>query len=141
MKFKGEGGENMAEEKTILVIEDDFFIRELYQRQLQKEGYKVEVAGDGTEGLEQSQKMQPNLILLDIMLPKLNGLDLLRTLKAKPETKDIPVILLTNLGQDSVIKEGFQLGAAGYLIKSAYTPSQVVEEVKRFLNEDKKPIS
>jgi len=120
-------------QQKILIVEDDFFIRELYQRQLLKEGYLVEVAVDGAEGLVKANDFRPHLILLDIMLPKLNGLDLLRTIKTKPETKDIPVILLTNLGQESVIKEGFTLGAEGYLIKSAYTPSQIIEEVKNFL--------
>lgn len=119
--------------RTILIIEDDFFIRELYERQFEKEGYAIEVAPDGPEGLLKASQTKPDLILLDIMLPKLNGLDLLRTLKSKPETKDIPVILLTNLGQESVIKEGFKIGAEGYLIKSAYTPSQIIEEVKEFL--------
>ena len=119
--------------RKILIIEDDFFIRELYERQFEKEGYVIEGAPDGPEGLLKANEIRPDLILLDIMLPKLNGLDLLRTLKSKPETKDIPVILLTNLGQESVIKEGFKIGAEGYLIKSAYTPSQIIEEVKEFL--------
>jgi two-component system alkaline phosphatase synthesis response regulator PhoP len=117
----------------ILIIEDDFFIRELYERQFQKEGYEVISSEDGPSGLLQANQIKPDLILLDIMLPKLNGLDLLRTLKAKDETKSIPVILLTNLGQESVIKEGFELGAESYLIKSAYTPSQIVGEIKAFL--------
>lgn len=119
--------------RKILIIEDDFFIRELYERQFEKEGYAITGAPDGPEGLLKANEIRPDLILLDIMLPKLNGLDLLRTLKSKPETKDIPVILLTNLGQESVIKEGFKIGAEGYLIKSAYTPSQIIEEVKEFL--------
>lgn len=119
--------------KKILIIEDDFFIRELYLRQLQKEGFEVSGSADGADGLVQANNLKPDLILLDIMLPKLNGLDLLRTLKTKPETQNIPVILLSNLGQDSVVKEGFTLGAEGYLIKSAYTPSQIIEEVKNFM--------
>ena len=119
----------------ILIIEDDYFIRELYERQLKKRGYEVETAGDGAEGLVKASDTNPSLILLDIMLPKLNGLDLLGTLKSKPETKEIPVVLLTNLGQESVIKEGFKLGAKGYLIKSAYTPEQIMTEVEAFLNE------
>ena len=124
----------MADPKaTILIIEDDFFIRELYDRQFTKDGYRVETSEDGPDGLVKASQIKPDLILLDIMLPKLNGLDLLRTLKSKDETKDIPVILLTNLGQESVIKEGFEYGAESYLIKSAYTPSQIIEEVKNFL--------
>ncbi len=120
---------------TILIIEDDYFIRELYERQLNKRGYNVVSAADGAEGLVKAAEVSPNLILLDIMLPKLNGLDLLGTLKAKPETQSIPVVLLTNLGQESVIKEGFKLGAKGYLIKSAYTPEQIINEVESFLSE------
>lgn len=120
---------------TILIIEDDYFIRELYERQLNKRGYTVVSAADGAEGLVKAAEVTPNLILLDIMLPKLNGLDLLGTLKAKPETQNIPVVLLTNLGQESVIKEGFKLGAKGYLIKSAYTPEQIINEVESFLSE------
>lgn len=118
----------------ILIVEDDLFIRELYERQLGIAGYQVATAADGPEGLAKVTQFQPHLLLLDIMLPQMNGLDLLKTLKAKDETKNIPVILLTNLGQDSVIKEGFSLGADGYLIKSAYTPDQIIEEVKKFLS-------
>lgn len=125
----------MAEAQKILIIEDDFFIRELYERQFTKEGFQVISSEDGPTGLVLANQENPALILLDIMLPKLNGLDLLRTLKTKEETKEIPVILLTNLGQESVIKEGFELGAESYLIKSAYTPSQIIDEVKNFLNE------
>ena len=118
----------------ILIVEDDLFIRELYERQLSLEGYEVSTAEDGEIGLNRITESIPDLLLLDIMLPKVSGLDLLRTIKAKEETKNIPVILLTNLGQDSVIKEGFNLGADGYLIKSAYTPDQIIEEVKKFLS-------
>jgi len=120
--------------RSILLIEDDLFIKELYERQLTKAGFEVESAEDGASGLVKSSEKKWSLILLDIMLPEVNGLDVLRTLKSKPETKDIPVILLTNLGQDSLIKEAFDVGAEAYLIKSAYTPKQIVEEVKEFFN-------
>ncbi len=126
-----------SKKEKILIIEDDFFIRELYNRQFVKDGYTVVTAEDGPDGLIKASQENPDLILLDIMLPKLNGLDLLRTLKSKPETKPIPVILLTNLGQESVIKEGFEYGAESYLIKSAYTPSQIIEEIKNFLAQRK----
>ncbi len=117
----------------ILIVEDDLFIRELYERQLSLAGYDVASAADGPEGLTKINQTVPHLLLLDIMLPKMNGLDLLKAIKAQDQTKDVPVILLTNLGQDSVIKEGFNLGADGYLIKSAYTPDQIIDEVKKFL--------
>lgn len=118
----------------ILIVEDDLFIRELYERQLSLAGYTVSSAADGPEGLEKMNQKVPNLLLLDIMLPKMNGLDVLKAIKAQDTTKEVPVILLTNLGQDSVIKEGFNLGADGYLIKSAYTPDQIIDEVKKFLD-------
>ncbi|MBU1110331.1 response regulator [Patescibacteria group bacterium] len=123
-----------SDQKSILIVEDDLFIKELYERQLEKAGFFVESAEDGPQGLIKASERQWALILLDIMLPEINGLDVLRTLKTKPETKDIPVILLTNLGQDSLIKEAFEIGVEAYLIKSAYTPKQIVEEVKEFFN-------
>ncbi len=121
----------------ILIIEDDRFVRDLYQRQFAQEGYEVYTAADGPDGLVQATETHPDLILLDIMLPKLNGLDLLKTLKSKGSTKKIRVVLLTNLGQESVIKQGFRLGAEGYFIKSAYSPSQIVEAIKKFLPDKK----
>ena len=121
--------------KRVLIVEDDFFVRDLYNRELSREGFEVSAAEDGAEGLLKAIEEKPDLILLDIMLPKMSGLDVLKTLKEKEETKEIPVVLLTNLGQDSVIREGFTLGAIGYLIKAAYTPTQIIEEVKKFLRE------
>ena len=123
--------------KQILIIEDDFFVRDLYDRELSREGFEVSTAEDGAEGLLKVIEEKPDLILLDIMLPKMSGLDVLKKVKEKEEVKDIPVVLLTNLGQDSVIREGFTLGAIGYLIKAAYTPTQIIEEVKKFLRESK----
>lgn len=124
--------------QKILIIEDDFFVRDLYNRELTREGFEIASAEDGPEGLLKAVEEKPDLVLLDIMLPKMSGLDVLKTLKEKEETKDIPVVLLTNLGQDSVIREGFSLGAVGYLIKAAYTPTQIIEEVKKFLKESER---
>ena len=121
--------------KRVLIVEDDFFVRDLYSRELSREGFEVSAAEDGAEGLLKAIEEKPDLILLDIMLPKMSGLDVLKTIKEKEEVKDIPVVLLTNLGQDSVIRKGFSLGAVGYLIKAAYTPTQIIEEVKKFLRE------
>jgi len=121
--------------QKLLIVEDDFFVRDLYTRELSREGFEVVSAEDGAEGLLKVVEEKPDLVLLDIMLPKMSGLAVLKTLKEKEETKNIPVVLLTNLGQDSVIREGFTLGAIGYLIKAAYTPTQIIEEVKKFLRE------
>ena len=124
--------------QKLLVVEDDFFVRDLYTRELIRAGFEVVSAEDGAEGLLKVVEEKPDLVLLDIMLPKMSGLAVLKTLKEREETKNIPVVLLTNLGQDSVIREGFTLGAIGYLIKAAYTPTQIIEEVKKFLRESEK---
>jgi len=124
-----------TDKKKILVVEDDFFIRDLYEKQLQLSGFLVVGASDGEQGVEKTKQEKPDLVLLDIMLPKMNGLDVLKNIKSNPEIKETRIILLTNLGQESVIKEGFALGAEGYLVKSAYTPSQVVEEVRNLLGQ------
>src|SRR3990167_11261405 len=119
----------------ILVVEDDQFLRELYEELLKEEGYIVDLASDGDIGLTKLQAGGYDLVLLDIMLPKIDGLEILRKLKeSPPKSTNGPVVLLTNLGQDSIIKEGFNLGASGYLIKSAMNPDQVINEVKVFLS-------
>ena len=121
--------------QRILVVEDDQFLRELYNELLRDEGYDVDLAPDGEEGLAKILKGGYDLVLLDIMLPKIDGLEVLRRVKKQTtQTPNGAVVLLTNLGQDSIIKEGFNLGASGYLIKSAMSPDQVLAEVKVFLN-------
>ena len=120
--------------KKILLVEDEAFIRDLYQRQLTKEGYDVAVAADGQEGINQLKNQIFDLLLLDIMLPGMNGLQVLREFKTQNPNSRMITILLTNLGQEEVIKEGFELGAQAYLIKASYTPEQVVAEVKTALS-------
>lgn len=119
--------------KKILLVEDEDFIRELYTRQLTKAGFTVKSAIDGQTGLNTLKSEQFDLLLLDIMLPGMNGLQLLREFKTQNPTSQMITILLTNLGQEAVIKEGFELGAQAYLIKASYTPDQVVNEVKNAL--------
>ncbi len=119
--------------KKILLVEDEDFIRELYVRQLTKAGFQVKYAVDGTSGLETLKTEKFDLLLLDIMLPGMNGLQLLREYKTQNPNSTMITILLTNLGQEAVIKEGFELGAQAYLIKASYTPDQVVNEVKNAL--------
>lgn len=123
----------MNPKKRILLVEDEAFIRDLYQRQLTKEGFEVVVAVDGQEGLNQLKSQTFDLLLLDIMLPGMNGLQVLREFKTQNPNSQMITILLTNLGQEAVIKEGFELGAQAYLIKASYTPEQVVNEVKTAL--------
>lgn len=120
--------------KKILIIEDDQFLREFYQELLAEEGYMIDVAADGEEGLNKIRLGGFNLILLDIMLPKKDGIQILKELKLEgPKSTNGPIVCLTNLGQDSVIKQCFELGAEGYLIKSALDPDQVLEEIKSYL--------
>lgn len=119
--------------KKILLVEDEDFIRELYTRQLTKAGFSVKNAVDGQSGLNTLKSEQFDLLLLDIMLPGMNGLQLLREFKTQNPNSPMITILLTNLGQEAVIKEGFELGAQAYLIKASYTPDQVVNEVKNAL--------
>lgn len=119
--------------KKILLVEDESLIRELYARQLTKAGFVVKSVADGEAGLEELKKEQFDMCLLDIMLPGMNGLEMLREFKSKNPNSSMIVVLLTNLGQESVIKEGFDLGAQAYLIKTSYTPDQIVQEVKNTL--------
>ncbi len=118
--------------KKILVVDDEDSVREIYRHEFLNNGYTVVVAQDGEEGLLKAGEEQPDIMLLDIMLPKMSGIEVLRALKENELTKKIPVLLLTNLGEETIIKEGFELGADGYLLKVSYTPSQVVDEVKKF---------
>ncbi len=119
--------------KKILIVEDETFIADLYARELTKNGFQVQVANDGSTGLSYLEQNQYDLLLLDIMLPGINGLQVLKEWKLKNMISAMPILLLTNLGQDEVIKEAFNMGASGYLIKAAYTPAQVVNEVQNAL--------
>lgn len=123
----------------ILIVEDDKFIREMYQSELTRSGFQVVACSNGEESLKILQQDKFDLMLLDIMLPGINGLEVLKQVKTNTNTKNLKVVLLTNLGQDTVIKQGFKIGAAGYLIKSAYNPDQIIREVKGFMVEDKTP--
>ena len=124
----------MADVTKILLVEDDQFLRDMYHELLGDEGFEVTVCADGEDGYNKAVQGGYDLILLDIMLPKMDGLQILKTLKDKNDLqRNGPVVLLTNLGQDNIVRQGFDLGAAGYLIKSALTPDQVLHEVRTFL--------
>lgn len=117
----------------VLLVEDEEFIRDLFKRQLDLSGFATDAFGTGQDGLLAISKNAYDLVLLDIMLPDINGLQILQNIRQNPATKNIVVVLLTNLGQDAVIKQGFELGADGYLVKAAYTPDQIVQEVKNII--------
>lgn len=121
-------------DKKILIIEDDQFLREFYQELLQDEGFLVDAAADGEVGLQKASQGDFDLILLDLMLPKKDGIQILRDLKVKPpQSANGPIVVLTNLGQDAIVKQCFALGASGYLIKSAMNPDQVLSEINSYL--------
>ena len=125
--------------KKILLVEDDVFVSDIYGRELKKAGYDVTVAGDGLEGIEKTKEDQFDLILLDIMMPKKTGIDVLKEIRTPTaKAKDTPVYLLTNLGQGSIIKQAIDIGAQGYLLKARVLPSQVLQAVNDFF--EKGPI-
>lgn len=124
----------MADSKRILLVEDDEFLAELYATKLQLEGFEVELATDGEKGLQMAKTVEPDLILLDIILPKLDGFEVLTEIKKDPKAKSIPVILLTNLSQKDEVKKGLDLGANDYLIKAHFMPSEVVKKIKETID-------
>ncbi|MBI5732078.1 MAG: response regulator [Candidatus Magasanikbacteria bacterium] len=124
---------NKQNQLKIVLVEDDSFLSDIYKTKLELEGFKVMVAGDGEKGLKLIQTKTPNLIILDILLPKMDGFAILETIKKDENLKKIPVILLTNLGQNEEVRKVFSLGAVDYLIKAHYKPSEVVEKIKKHL--------
>ncbi len=125
----------MAGSKTILFVEDDHLIAEMYARLLEQEGYKVEFATNGAEGLQKARQKHYDLILLDIMMPELTGIEVLHELrgedgKANPDTK---IVILTNLAQDKTSQEALKAQADGYIIKADIVPSQLVNIVKKLI--------
>lgn len=120
--------------QKILVVEDDQLLRDLYFELLRDEGFDVTACADGELGFNEIKKGGYQLVLLDVMLPKMDGLQILKEVSQHKDKFHIgPIVLLTNLGQDNIVKEAFEYGAAGYLIKSSFTPDQVLHEVRTFL--------
>lgn len=119
--------------KTILFIEDESALQKTFSDTLSQEGYEIISALDGEIGLRLAKEKKPDLILLDIILPKINGFEVLKELKANPKTKDIPVIVLTNLEGMDDIDKAIELGATTYLIKAQYSLEEVVEKIKKVL--------
>lgn len=123
----------------ILLVEDDLFLREIYAEVLQREGFVVLAADDGEAGLQLGKNnTDAKIMLLDIMLPKMHGIDVLKKLKEDPTTKNMPVVILTNLTEETVVQEALHLGAAGYLVKVRFTPPQVVAKIKEFIEFNEK---
>ena len=125
----------MTDKKAkVLIVDDDAFLSGIYATKLELEGFEVVSARDGEDGLKAAAKEMPDLILLDVLMPKLDGFEVLKRLKADAAVKAIPVIMLTNLGQKEDIEKGMQEGAADYLIKAHFVPAEAVEKIKKVLN-------
>jgi len=118
----------------ILFVEDDQNILETYKIELELEGYKVISAKDGVEALEKLESMKPDLILLDLSLPKKDGLQVLSEIKSNEKIKDIPVVILTNFATDQNIHRAFELGAISFIAKYSFTPAETAKKIKDILN-------
>jgi len=116
--------------RTILIIEDDKFLRELVIRKLIKEGYETSEAVDGEEGIKKIKEEKPDLILLDLILPGIDGFEVLSKMREDPALAQIPVIILSNLGQKDDVEKGLKMGAVDYLIKAHFTPGEIIEKIK-----------
>ncbi|RLC36993.1 response regulator [Candidatus Falkowbacteria bacterium] len=125
----------MGEEKkfTILLAEDDKFISRAYNDGLSRNGFNVVLAQDGNEAVKFAKEKRPDIILLDLIMPDKNGFEALKEIKADEKTKQIPVIILSNLGQDTDIKKGKEMGAVDYLIKANFSMSEVIEKIRGYL--------
>ena len=124
--------------KSILLVDDDLTLREMYAERLKAEGFVVEMAQDGEEALAKVKDLNPCVILLDIMMPKINGLDVLKKLKEDDTTKAIPVLVLTALIQDKDRMESVTRGADGYIVKSETMPGEVIQKIKDVLEKPAK---
>ncbi len=119
--------------KTILIVEDDKFLRELIVRKLKKENFNITEAIDGEEGIKKIKEERPDLVLLDLILPEIDGFEVLSKMKEDMSLAQIPVIILSNLGQKDDVERGVKLGAVDYLIKAHFTPGEIIEKVKTAL--------
>jgi DNA-binding response OmpR family regulator len=117
----------------ILIIEDDRYISKMYQLKLSLDGFDVQVAENGRIGVEKVKEFNPDIILTDILMPELDGFEVIKKVKAEEESKSTPILIMSNLGQEDHIKKGMELGALGYIVKSQYTPSKVVDKIKEVL--------
>lgn len=118
----------------ILLVDDDPLLIRMYQKKLENDGYTVETADDGDVALRKVISFRPDIVLLDIMMPKVNGYEVLASLKKSHETNRIPVILLTNVGSsEQDVERGMELGAVAYIVKAENRPSTVVSKVKEIL--------
>jgi len=119
--------------KNILLVEDDPFLIDIYTTKLKESGFSVEAASNGETVFQKIKEKKPDLVILDIVLPQVDGWEILRRIKAEPESKDLKIIILSNLGQKEEVEKGIKLGATKYLVKAHYTPTQVIKEIEKIM--------
>lgn len=119
---------------VILLVDDDAFLRGVYGQQFEMEGYRVIYAANGEEALKQVKKKKPDAIVLDILMPVMDGFACLEALKANPKTARIPVVMCSSLAEKHAIDRAMKLGALGYIIKQHVRPSELVVQVRHFLD-------
>lgn len=119
--------------KKITVVEDDKFLRELITQKISQEGYDISEAVDGEKGIETIKKEKPDLVLLDLILPGIDGFEVLSRIKADPDIAETPVIILSNLGQKEDIERGLKIGAKDYMIKAHFTPEEIIKKITDIL--------
>ena len=119
--------------QKVLIVEDDKFLRELISRKLKEEGFDIVEAIDGEEGIKKLKEENPDLVLLDLILPGIDGFEVLSKAKEDSKTSSIPIIILSNLGQREEVEKGLKLGAIDYLIKAHFTPGEIIEKIKSIL--------
>ncbi len=117
--------------KKILIVEDEELIHELIKKKLEQEGYEVSSALDGAEGLKKIKEGKPNLVLLDVMMPKMGGFEMMEEMNKDPNLKRLPVIIISNSGQPVELDRAKKLGAKDWLIKTQFDPQEVVEKIKK----------
>jgi DNA-binding response OmpR family regulator len=125
----------LSDEVNVLFIEDDPTVAQMYKLKLELDGYHVDMAKDGEEGLKLAHELRPDLIFLDIRLPKMDGFEVLEQLRAADDTRHIPVVILSNYGERELVERGLKLGALEYLIKSQTTPANLSRGVEGWLKE------
>lgn len=117
----------------ILIVEDDNLISSMYKSKFEADGFEIIIAVDGANGLELAKKEKPNIIMMDIIMPRMDGFSVLSKLKKTNQTKNIPVVMLTNLGTDEDKDKARKLGVVDYLVKANLTPAQISEKIKQYL--------
>jgi len=121
--------EKEKNQKKILLAEDDVFVSDVYRTRLKSEGYVVDVVADGREALAHLEKGVPDIILLDIMMPYMDGMEVLEVVKSREDFQTIPILMLTNNSEKENVQKALSLGVEGYIIKSHFTPSEIVTKV------------